>query len=919
MLNDLSIRNKILLLLLPPLAGLVLLSAMNISDKWSKQNQIQETQTLVNLSQHLDHLAHNMAVERGLSAGFLGSKGKNLGDKVAAQREVVDQAVTSLQQFLSGFTTNDSVIIESLDQLLQQVEQRGDIRTAIDALDPNNGGFGYYSNNNTQALEMIDRISGMVTEGSLARHLRALSSSLWVKERIGQERGMFNGVFASGKYNNEKMLTVRGFIADQSIYLNTLESNVNTNQKAVWEEKQSSFDQEQYQQMRDVIFSKGEKVSLITELQSVIGYGGLIHNFKNYVLKKQPRFRRKVLQNHREATEILQRFAALPGTTQAEMDRISDLNFVLSQYKRTLEMAKKQKVKGEELERLIDIVDRPALMAIQALATQIEGVSASDWFALATQRIGIFKAVADQISSDISQHTSNLVDSTRRALLMNITFTALVLILVTILGLKVSHRLISGIRKVGQSMNTIASDGHFEHQVDVTGKDELGEMASAINNHLQRLKQSLDDVGTVMKTASQGDYGARITADLPGDLGTLKENINSSMDATQNALGAVNEVMDGVAQGAFHHRVDTSALGGELALFGNNVNSAVESLERTSDGLSSVMKAIVDGDFTYRMDPRVEGEIRTNVDKAMVSMETAIGEISQVMERVAEGDLRSTIEGKYPGQLASLSGAINNTLSNLLRIVTQVSQVVVALNHGIEEISSGNEELSNRTSSQAASLEETAASMEEMSSTVRLNADNAHEANNLSTTANQQAAEGADVLEQTIRAMTEITSSSQKMTDIINLIDSIAFQTNLLALNAAVEAARAGEHGRGFAVVAGEVRTLAQRAADATREISELIDESNQHVKAGSQLVNDSGASLDSIRRSVAHVNEIMGDIASASSEQSNGIDQVNTAVTQLDSVNQRNSALVEETAAASRNLLEQSSNLEELIHFFKT
>jgi methyl-accepting chemotaxis protein/CHASE3 domain sensor protein len=919
MLNDLSIRNKIILLLLFPILGLILLSTLNIADKWSKQQMIEQTQELVNLSQSLDHLAHNMAVERGLSAGFLGSKGTELGEEVKQQRAVVDQAVSQLQQFLSKYESPDSAIDNSIQALLQHVEQRNTIRSAIDALAPDNGGFAYYSTSNSQTLELIDRISGMVTEGSLARQLRALSSSLWIKERIGHERGMMNGIFASGLYSNEKMLTVRGFIADQSIYLKTLESNINPSQRTLWEEKQGEFDQAAYQEMRETVFSKGKKVSLITQLQSVIGYGGMIHNFKNYVLKKQPRFRRKVLQQHKQATAILQTITELPGTTTEEKSRISDLLYVLDKYKETIELAKKQKVKGEELERLIDIVDRPALLAIKALATQMEGVSANDWFALATQRIGIFKAVANQISEDTSQQTQSLVDSTRRSLLMNIIFSTLVLIVVAWLGLMISRRLICGIRSVGSAMTHIATNGHFDHQVDVTGEDELGLMASSINNHLLTLKNAIGEVGEVMETASQGDYSARIDSNLPGDLGTLKQNVNSSMDATQSALTSVNEVMGGVARGEFHHRVDNADLQGELKLFGDSVNGAVESLQRTSDGLSSVMQAIINGDFTYRMDPRVEGDIRDNVDKAMQAMETAVGEITQVMGSVSDGNLSSTVEGSYPGQLATLSQAINSTLKNLQRIVNDVRHVVIGLNQGIEEISTGNEELSNRTASQAASLEETAASMDEMSSTVRHNADNARQANSLSTKANTQAAEGVEVLEKSIKAMEEISSSSQKMTDIINLIDSIAFQTNLLALNAAVESARAGEHGRGFAVVANEVRTLAQRAADSTREISVLIEESNQHVKEGSKQVNDSGTSLDSIRQSVAHVNDIMSEIASASSQQSTGIDQVNTAITQLDSVNQRNSALVEETAAASRNLLEQSENLERLISFFKT
>ncbi len=915
MIKDLSIRNKIILLLFFPLFGLILISAINISNKMEQQQRIKDTQQLVGLSGALDQLAHNMAVERGLSAGFLGSRGEKMGDKLIQQREVVDQAVSGLEQFMTTFRHSDQEIQGAVAALLEQAAQRVEIRQAIDALAPDNGGFAYYSSTNSRALELIDNISGAVTEGVLARQLRALSASLWIKERIGQERGMMNGLFASGEYNNRKAQTVQGFISDQSIYLKVLQSNIAPNQQAVWEQGKEGFDQQRYQQMRDVIFSKGEKVSLITRLQSVIGYGGLVHNFKNYVLKKQPRYRRKVLKQYQQAMELLQQLESLPGTTEAEKSRISDIRFVLDNYKLALEIGKKNKVKGEELERLIDIVDRPALMAIEALSSQIEGV---EWFALATRRIGIFKGVAVQISADLTKLTESRVLSTQRGLMTNLLLTLLAIVVVALLGWSISRRLISGINSVNQAMRKIETDGNFEHRVHVDGKDELAQMANSINNHLAALKQAIDEVGSVMHTAAEGDYGSRISSTLPGDLGSLKQHINESLEATQGALSAVNEVMDGVARGEFEHRVDNQGMQGELELFGNRVNTALESLERTSNGLSSVMRAIVGGDFSYRMDSQVEGSIRTDVDHAMEAMESAITEISEVMAKVADGHLDSTVEGSYPGQLANLSGAINHTLDNLQHIVSEVRKVVFELNRGVREISNGNDELSNRTSSQAASLEETAASMEQMSSTVRHNADNAAEANQLSNKANQQAVDGVGVLQRSIKAMAEITDSSQKMTDIINLIDSIAFQTNLLALNAAVEAARAGEHGRGFAVVAGEVRTLAQRAADATREISTLIDESNTHVTDGSKLVNESGTSLDSIRKSIAHVNEIMSEIASASSEQSNGIDQVNTAVAQLDAVNQSNAALVEETSAASRNLLEQADHLEQLIAFFK-
>jgi methyl-accepting chemotaxis protein len=235
------------------------------------------------------------------------------------------------------------------------------------------------------------------------------------------------------------------------------------------------------------------------------------------------------------------------------------------------------------------------------------------------------------------------------------------------------------------------------------------------------------------------------------------------------------------------------------------------------------------------------------------------------------------------------------------------------------EIAAGSADLSARTEQQASSLEETAASMEELSATVRQNSENAQQANQLATTAREAADRGGRVTTQAVEAMTRIEGASQKISDIIGVIDEIAFQTNLLALNAAVEAARAGEAGKGFAVVASEVRTLAQRSAQASKEIKGLILDSGNQVKDGVKLVNAAGEALEGIVGSVKKVADIVSEIAAASAEQASGVEQVNSAVTQMDEMTQKNAALVEESAAAARSLEEQASELTRLIGFFST
>lgn len=290
----------------------------------------------------------------------------------------------------------------------------------------------------------------------------------------------------------------------------------------------------------------------------------------------------------------------------------------------------------------------------------------------------------------------------------------------------------------------------------------------------------------------------------------------------------------------------------------------------------------------------------------------------QVAETVAQGDLRSHIEVTSKDELGRLMLALKGMNNNLLSIVGRIRESSESIATGATQISTGNNDLSQRTEEQASNLEETAASMEELSSTVRQNSETAQHAAKLAQTASEVAAKGGVVVDQVVHMMEDINSSSRKISDITSVIDGIAFQTNILALNAAVEAARAGDQGRGFAVVAGEVRTLAQRSAEAAKEIKALISESVQKVESGGELVSEAGTTMQDIVKQVHEVSGLISDINAASTEQSAGIAQVSDAVAQLDQVTQQNAALVEEAASAADSLNHQARQLVQAVSTFK-
>ena len=360
---------------------------------------------------------------------------------------------------------------------------------------------------------------------------------------------------------------------------------------------------------------------------------------------------------------------------------------------------------------------------------------------------------------------------------------------------------------------------------------------------------------------------------------------------------------------------------------GNRLGTAVEWNDRTEEvaveqEIDSLIEAAGSGDLERRL--TTEGkqgfflQLSEGFNRLLDQLTSVFEDIANVMGYMAEGDLTHSIETDYQGEFGRVKDNINQTIANVEGTVFSLRELSDEINISAEEINSGNNNLSVRTDQQASNLEETAASMEELTSTVRNNADNAQQANQVAVSARQSAEKGGDVVSRAVTAMEQISASSTQIAEIIGVIDEIAFQTNLLALNASVEAARAGEQGRGFAVVATEVRNLASRSADAAKEIKELIKDSVDKVSSGSELVNETGAALTGIVEGVKKVSDIIAEIAAASSEQTHGIEQVNLAVTQMDEMTQQNAALAEETSAASMTMKTNADKMQSTMEYFK-
>ena len=452
------------------------------------------------------------------------------------------------------------------------------------------------------------------------------------------------------------------------------------------------------------------------------------------------------------------------------------------------------------------------------------------------------------------------------------------------------------------------------------GRDEVGQMLKATDEMVHMLERFSQETHVMIRLHEAEDIGHRMPEDFPGVYGELAGGINTMMfehlDAFRDAIG----ILERYASGDLSQ--DARRLPGTRAFLHVAMDAAKQSLLAINDEIKRLAQAAGAGDFSARGDEaRFQHDFRQMVQGLNAMMATSdrnLAQLSALLRAIADGDLTARMEGDFHGVFATMRDDANATVAQLTEIVGGIQMAATSINTAAGEIASGNNDLSRRTEQQAANLEETAASMEELTSTVRQNAESARQANQLAIGAAGVASLGGDVVGQVVTTMRDIEQSSKKIAEIISVIDGIAFQTNILALNAAVEAARAGEQGRGFAVVASEVRTLAQRSANAAKEIKGLIENSVDRVADGSALVNQAGATMGEIVASVQRVTDIMAEISAASQEQSAGIEQVNQTITQMDETTQQNAALVEEATAAARSMEEQAGALTQSVSVFK-
>lgn len=568
------------------------------------------------------------------------------------------------------------------------------------------------------------------------------------------------------------------------------------------------------------------------------------------------------------------------------------------------------------MDKLAALWDRYVERSGTAVTGMIAGSGDMEAFqALAAEKQAAFEEVRSELArlakdSEASSQAA-LAGATARsrgALQVGLAIVLVLGLLAVVAVVLVDAAIRHPIERLDQAIAEVAR-GNFGVRVEAEGRDAISAMCHSFNRLLEALNAAIAESNDVLAAVGRGDFGRRVDADLPGDLARLKAGVNASADSVQKTMEALDAVMDAMARGDFSARMSQDVEGGSRA----KVDRAMGLLQQSLGALEHALSGAADGDFSQRIDAQLPGDLdrlKGAVNRSLEALEAAFDEIGDTTRALAEGDLTRRIRSDYRGTLKALTDALNRALDSVSQVIREGIYNADEVGVGIEEIARGNADLSGRTERQASALQESAASIEQLLAAARNAADNSRQTSGLTHGVLDNSRHGVHVAGQASSSMVSITEASRRIGEIISLIDSVAFQTNILALNAAVEAARAGEHGRGFAVVATEVRSLAHRTATSAKEIRDLIADATARVGEGSGLVDESRRQLEAIAQSNETIAGLAQQAADSAQEQSQGLQQLSRSVGDLESVNQQNSALVEEVAAASASLRERAQAL---------
>jgi methyl-accepting chemotaxis protein len=942
-LKNYPIRYKLLLLIFLPLAGLLFYSQELI---WGYKRQVVENEqlvTLTDLTVSVSKLVHELQKERGMTAGYLGSKGDDFGNELQAQYEPTELELSHLNEALDAVDPNlisaesQTRFVEA-EALLEQLHtQREKNLTFVNEADP---ALAYYTGINSVFLKVVEGLQMSSTEPALIKQAASYASFLNSKEKAGIERALLTNVFAKDKFTPtqyEKFLTL---IGAQTIYLDAFSSLASSDSLTVYEQTMQGDFVDETQTMRKVAIDK-----------AIVGGFGVdsrhwfdMQSLKiNHLKEVENQLSQEIIASAQQFVSAAQfQLWFATGYLAVMLLGIAvGIYFIQRAITAPLQSAINvaSAIAQGQMDNQFAVASNDEtgklLTALKKMQTDIKAM-------FEKQRLQLIENTRIRKALDAASAKVLLTDDAGNIIYLNHNFTNLMQRYQQSLGQKIAGfslaQLASGnialfdrALSSGALMQAVQQPQGLEFKLsglhfNVFAKEVLDEEANVLGVifewvDLTEQTEAMMQINHVLKSASQGQLDTRLnTSKLSGFIGVLGESVNQLMDAIYAPLNTAAQCIKAIAEGNIPGPLRENYQG-IFATLQDSLNTCSQKINALVADTQLLSEGAVRGELNLRVNVnKHEGDFRkvvAGINATLDAMVAPITDCKQVMSYLEKGDLTHLMRRDYQGDFSQLAVAVNSSVENLRSLVGRISGASLDIKTSAGEVSAGSEDLSSRTEEQAASVQQTSASMEQLVDSLLQKNALTKDASALAATANTTAVQGSHAISEVEAAMAGISKSSNQIFSIINVIQDFALQTNLLALNASVEAARAGASGRGFAVVANEVGELARRSSAAAKEIKSIIQDNVNKVEEGTRLVNVSGSFLTAIQNVVSKVTNIISELSVLDSEQAGTFEQIKAAINQIDQTTQHNASLVEETSAASNNLNELAGSLHGLVQAF--